>query len=100
MLVATVRDDGSEDALRRVLAVLVVGVYLGGATLHPWYAVPVLFVLPLLKHKNWLAWMATIATAGYLEYEIPNAGLPVLVVGWGGGLALWIASRRPRGDRP
>ena len=81
-------DDGTAVGLRRAVVGVTVGFALAASTLHPWYGLPVLFITPLLQPKKTSVWVCTWATAGYLTYSFPSLDLPVLVIGWGGGLAL------------
>ena len=84
----------ADDGTRRTLVGSVIGVVFGFAltatTLHPWYWLPVLFMLPLLqnKHQKPLLWLTGWASATYLAYTVPSAALAVTVVGWGGAVVL------------
>ena len=92
-------DDGTGRALQRAVVVVTVGFAVASSTLHPWYGLPVLFVLPLLQSKTtW--WVATWATAGYATYAFPGLDVPVLIVGWGGGLIVWGLGRYRATGRP
>lgn len=90
------RDDGSRSRLDSILGTTVCAAYLATSTLHPWYGLVLLFATPLLQ-STWTLWVATFGTASYLSYELPGADLPVLVIGWGGGLVIALRERfRPR----
>ena len=100
-------DDGTARSMRLSLAVVVLGFAATSAVLHPWYWTAALFALPLLQSKTPIWWTATWSTASYLEYVLPGSTLPVLVIGWGGGLALAWHDRRqtpmataPRPEEP
>jgi hypothetical protein len=88
-------EDGTHLALRRLTVLVVAGSVLATATFHPWYGVPALMVLPLLKHRKWLLWLVGWAPAAYLGYEWEPAFLLSTALGWGGA-AMLIVARGPR----
>ena len=94
LLAAYATDDGTSRGVRRVATVVVVGFALTASTLHPWYWLPVLLLVPLLERIP-LLWLSTCSAATYVSYEVEGAETALTVVGWGGAflLALW-----PRGQ--
>ena len=101
---AWLADDGSAERLRWTVAAVAVGFLVTATTLHPWYWLPALFLSPLLRSKKPVVWLSLLSSASYLGYTTPALDIPVLVVGWGGALALAWATRpgataRPPGER-
>ena len=97
---AVATDDGTDRRLARAVTGVVLAFALTTATLHPWYLVPVLFVLPLLQPKKPILWLAGTASVLYLAYELPWASAPVLWVGWGGAAWVWWRVRRATATPP
>ena len=107
--VLVLTDDGSPGGLRRAVAAVAVGFVVTVSTLHPWYWLPVLYVVPLLQTKNPWLWVVGWAPATYLNYVWPSVDLAIIGIGWGGAGVLWwitrreaqaTAPRRPTRDRP
>ncbi len=95
---AWLADDGTRRSMRLSLVAVVLGFTASAAVLHPWYWTGALFALPLLETKLPILWIATWSSAAYTGYIVPGVEWPVLVIGWGGGLALaWIARRQNLG---
>ena len=94
-------DDGTPAALRRAAVAVTAAFALTTATLHPWYLVPVLFVVPLLQRHTPTMLLVTGATAMYLAYEVPAVAPVVLWAGWGSAaVALGLSRRRATGGPP
>ena len=88
-------DDRSVRMATNALVVIIVGAALVTSTLHPWYFVPVLFVTPLVRRPpvRWaLIWLAGLSSVTYLEYVLDGVELAALALGWGGALAVYLAS--------
>ncbi len=83
-------DDGTRASLVRIVAVVVVGVTVTSTTLHPWYWLPALYLIPLLELRT-ITWIAFLSTVAYVGYVIPLAADLATAVGWGGAL-LWLRS--------
>ncbi|WP_412063179.1 hypothetical protein [Rubrivirga sp. IMCC45206] len=83
-----VADDGRVPGLRCVLTVCVVGFAMTASTLHPWYWLPVLWMIPLLESKP-LLWLCALSSATYLSYTTGGAGEWATLIGWGGAALLW-----------
>jgi len=86
-------DDGTRRTLTGAVLAVVLGVALTSTTLHPWYWLPVLFILPLLESKTWIYWLGCASSTAYLGYVLPEAALAATAVGWGGGLLLFVRER-------
>ena len=87
-------DDGTYGSWRRALAVGVVGLVCAASTLHPWYWLPVLYVVPLLNQIRPLLWLITWSSVSYLGYVLELSSTFVTTIGWGGAAVLWWADRR------
>lgn len=90
-------DDGTERGLRLVSSAVVVTVLITASTLHPWYALPVLLMLPLSQSQTWVLWVAAWSTTTYIGYEWAPAFDLATLIGWGGGALLVL---RPRWIQP
>ncbi|PAP77334.1 hypothetical protein [Rubrivirga marina] len=89
-------DDGTPRGLHRVVLVVVVGFGLVTATFHPWYGLPLLFLIPLLDSPNWLLWLAALCTTTYLGYEWHAFFDVATLIGWGGAALLLFRHSRNR----
>ena len=98
-LAAAAGDDGTRDGLRRGVTLVLVGVATAASTLHPWVLLPLLFVVPLMRHRAAVLWLIGWASATYLGYVVPGASDLVLGIGWGGMVGIWL-SRRLGSDPP
>lgn len=99
--VSWLTDDGTRRALTGAVVVVVCAFALTTTTLHPWYWLPLLFVVPLLTSENeaWVLWLAAWGNASYLTYVIPSADLAVILIGWGGaGYLAWKRYNEGQGD--
>ncbi len=85
---ALVGDDGTARSMWAVVMVVTVGFVLTTATFHPWYGLPVLFLIPLLESKS-ILWLTVLTSASYVTYVVPEVDVVVLALGWGGALFLW-----------
>ena len=77
------------------LAGMTVVLILTAPTLHPWYLLPVLFVLPLLENKTPLLWLSAGGATSYLTYIWGGALWPALALGWGGAAISAARGRLP-----
>lgn len=88
--------DGTPRSYRSGLALAVVAYALFSPMQHPWTWLGALFVLPLLRDKIPVWWIATVSLMTYARYVGLDVAYSVaLVLGWGGGLglatrALWL----------
>ncbi|WP_412067644.1 hypothetical protein [Rubrivirga sp. IMCC43871] len=91
-------DDGRFRGLRLVSGVAVVGFAVTASTLHPWYWLPVLVLIPLLESAP-LLFVSVLSTGAYLGYTTQGAGGWALAIGWGGAAVLLVRElytrRRP-----
>ena len=95
LLAAYAVDDGTPRSMRRVAEAVVVGFALTASTLHPWYWLPVLFLIPLLESLP-LLWLGGWSATTYTSYELGGIDLALTVIGWGGAVLLYLLRRDQR----
>ena len=87
-------DDGTYRAATNAVLVVIVGAALVTSTLHSWYFVPVLFVVPLARRPalRWsLVWLSAVSSVTYLDYVLEGTEIATMCVGWGGAAAVYAA---------
>jgi len=83
------RDRGSFAATTSALYGLF---FVTATTVHPWYLVPALAMVPLLRRPGPWLWAAAFAPATYLFYTGPAPAYAAAVaIGWLGAVGLWAA---------
>ena len=91
----TVSLDGTPTAVRRYLALGVIGYALASPMQHPWNWIGAVYMMPLLQTKKWLWWLIAWSSASYLRYvDLDHAYAAVLAIGWGGAAWIYASSRR------
>ncbi len=101
-LVSWLIDDGTARSSRRLTAGIVGAAVLSVATLHPWYVVPVLLMVPLLARSTTLTFFGATTSISYLGYVLTApVALGLLLATWGAtlGVAIW-EWRSERGGPP
>ena len=61
---------------------------LSASTVHPWYWLPVLWMIPLLELQS-LLFLSVLSSATYLGYADPVASDLAMGIGWGGAALLF-----------
>ncbi len=87
-------DDGTQERWRTAVAWGALAFVLTASTLHPWYWLPALFLMPWLPCRTAVLWLVGWSSAGYLGYALPGASDAVTVIGWGGAALLAICAVR------